>query len=177
MKRIILVVLALICGFNSFSQETQSNEVANISLPNGTKRIIGTELQTFLNKRKDSKIGPLKPGVNANTTDFYSIDEMVIKLVRAKGVAPAGYLENMKKGLDEMYKLSLPKNYFSRIKSINNYKVLLVSYDQDSLSYVHFYSLSNDYKGAINGVAEFNFSDKKKNTENFDKVLNGINFK
>jgi hypothetical protein len=73
--------------------------------------------------------------------------------------------------------LSPPRNYKSTIKSINNFKVLVVQYDRDNLTYYDFYCVSNDNKKQLNGVVKADLSEKNQMTGKLDDFIKNMHFK
>lgn len=170
MKKISLLIISAIFGFKAVAQDIFVKSIVDIKFQKGTEKLMSSTVQAMT--KRGSKLN-----VNESKGEFYNIDNFILRLIPAQIKVPKGYLEDLKKETQDMFQLSPPQNYRSTIKSINNYKVLIIQYDRDSISYYTFYSVSNDNIKALNGIVEFKPSEKHEITNKLENLLKTMRFK
>ena len=159
---------------SAMGQQTPLSDIVNITLPKGAEKITkekfrSTVMSSAQRSAIDTKIGK---------GDFYKLNRGLMVLYSVQGITPKNYLEQTANGLKAMSSLSgdLPPNYKSEIKAINNYRVLVVQYDSESLHVYRFFAVNNTHTNALNGVIEFKTSEKSKATAILNEMLKSIKF-
>lgn len=170
MKKISLLLISAIFGFTAMAQEIPVKNIVAIKFQKGTEKVGSDKVQSML------KINNILD-VNERKGEFYTINNYLLRLVAAQIKVPQGYLQQLKKGTNDMFQLSPPENYSSIIKAINNYNVLVIQYDRGNVSYYTFYSVSDDNAKALNGTIEFKLSEKHEITEKLNELLKTMHFK
>lgn len=174
MKKLVIVIVTLLTFLSAKSQQVPLNTVINFRLPKNTEK---TDKQ---NQRliKSSSVGKLLPIRNEAVGEFYISGNTIIHLNGAIGVTTTDHLEKLKKGWDEIFKHDgSATNYTSTIKSINNYKILILNYDDKSNSHYNFYCVNNLHNKALSGSIEYNNSDKEQAAKLFKELSDSIEFK
>ncbi|HUS01673.1 MAG TPA: hypothetical protein VMY77_08095 [Chitinophagaceae bacterium] len=148
MKLFISFLIGILCYGSAISQHTPLNELVKIKLPGGSEKLSYKQLQSFLIDKK---------GFNQNRDwtpkgDVYKINSMILQLNGA-GITRSEKLEDTKKGFDEMGFNSI--NYTSEIKSINNYKVLIMHLEGRDYASYSFFSVNNSNTKVLNGRLDY----------------------
>ena len=160
---------------SAMGQQTPLSDIVNITLPKGAEKLTKEKLRvTTISDAINSGIDTKK-----GKGDFYKINSILMQLNGGYVPVKIDYIEQLQGGLKAMSSLSgdLPPNYKSEIKAINNYRVLVVQYDSESLHVYRFFAANNTHTNALNGIMEFNISEKDKETANLDEMLKSIKFK
>ena len=159
----------------AMGQQTPLSDIVNITLPKGAEKLTkeklrATTISDAINSGIDTKKGK---------GDFYKTNSILMQLNGGYVPVKIDYIEQLQGGLKAMSSLSgdLPPNYKSEIKAINNYRVLVVQYDSESLHVYRFFAVNNTHTNALNGIMEFNISEKDKETAILDEMLKSIKFK
>lgn len=157
-----------------WAQELTVDKVVSIQLPPGSKKVPKAEIKTVIISKSTSKTP-----INRQTAkgEFYKIDNALMQLSVAKGTFKSSRLEDLKKSLEEMAKGT--ENFTSEIKSINNYKVLIICHElkNSDLGYYSFYTLSNNRNAVLNGMIEYKKSEKAKTSTLLNQFLEKMKFK
>lgn len=175
MKKISILIIGILYCFTAMSQQISMSDIVSIKLPKGIEKLTkekfrSTVMSSAQRSAIDTKIGK---------GDFYKLNRGLMVLYSIQGITPKNYLEQAANGLKAMSSLSgdLPPNYKSEIKAINNYRVLVVQYDSESLHVYRFFAVNNTHTNSLNGIMEFNISEKDKETAILDEMLKSIKFK
>jgi hypothetical protein len=170
MKRFNLLLLSILLSLSVKAQEVSINEVVTVKLPNSEKLVKGKfrEASTSNNKAvtRLMEIG-----------DFYKVDNVIIKLNSAFGETPKDHLQRIKGEKDEVYRKLHTKNYSSVIKTVNGIEVLVIQYDQRSLTYYNCFVDNSTHTSSLTIALEYPKSDEKKTNNLLDNLLNSIKFK
>jgi hypothetical protein len=170
MKKNSLLIFCVFMGITAFAQDIPVNSIVEIKFPKGTEKLTVSKAESMLIRNR-------KMNINESKGEFYNIGNIALRLIPDLFKTSEGYLEGRQKDIYNLLQLSPPKDYTSIIKSINNYKVLIVKYDLGSISYYTFYSISNDNTRVLNGIAEFKPSEKYEISEKMDDLLKNMRFK
>lgn len=173
MKALIISIILIISTYtSSFSQQLATlNDVTQIELPQSFHK------SATSNRRLRTSLSKLPNVIEKGS--FYQGDDVEINIVTAFGQAKDNYLEDIQKGQADLHKALnyTPKNYTSTIRKINNFKVLLMSYDLGEVSHVSLLSLSTTGKSALNASFDCPLAAKAKMGAIVNRILNSMQFK
>lgn len=189
MKIIILLIGSLISCFCSFCQ-TPVDSIVNFTLPKGTEKLTENQFQSF----RKSHVTSFKSDQVKLNGEYYKINDLLVHLNGGYFNAPKNRLEYLKRDLDGQIKRMLyqtPKtnnpwlpDYTSEIKSINNYKVLIIHQDWGNSASYDFYTVNNSNTAVLNGSIDYYYNDKlskesnkSKAAQTLDQMLKGMTFK
>jgi len=177
MKKICILIISLMTFLSVKSQQVPLSNIINFNPPNSIKKSTNENLKSI---KSNSIGGRTMMDMTKLSGEFYTAGDMVIHLNGAVGVSTTNHLEKLKKGWDEIFKHDKSAtNYTSTIKSINNYKVLILNYDVENKGNSHydFYCISNSHDKALSGSIEYSNSDKEQAANLYKELSNSIEFK
>lgn len=179
MKKINLLITGTMFFLNSFAQHTPLNDLVNISLPKSAEKLTNEQLHSFISGKTQYF---QKTDRRKSKGDFYKINDMIIQLNGDHVNTAKNYLENTKKGFDEMAHMggNLSTNYTSEIKSLNNYKILIIHQEAQNWAYYNFSSINDSNSSILKGRIEYDKTDKSnrnKAAKMLDQILKSMTFK
>ena len=170
------MVLSLFIVSNLLGQEQDPlDTLIAMKLPSSVKKSEFVSL-------KMKKVGKAKSsGVSLNTHrgNLYETSTGVIQINAARGKPEKDRLVNMEKGLKEMYGWEKQKYFTSEIKSINNFKVLLINYQHlgEDIGRVLFLTVNNKEDIVMSGAMEYEEGSSQQALKDLNEFLKGITFK
>ena len=174
MKNIKIIIAILLCGFSALGQERGKvvplKEIVTFSLPSGSTELTLEKAKSIKKPGKKSEIN-----IDQTTGSLFKVNESLLMLTGGIGNMSATFLEEHKRGFDDLMKKRA--NYNSAIKKFNNYQVFIVTYDGADFSYVRFTAVNNNRDSALGGVVEHPKTDKDKVGKIVDDFLKGLKFK
>lgn len=176
MKLFMTMILSLFIVSNLPAQEQPSlDELITMELPSSVKKSDFVSLKIKnVGKAKSSGVS-----LNPKRGNLYETSTGVIQINAAKGKPEKDRLVNMEKGLKEMYGWGKQKYFTSEIKSINNFKVLLINYQHDGedIGRVLFLTVNNNEDIVMSGVMEYEEGSSEQALKDLNKFLKGLTFK
>ncbi len=174
MKRlIVLIAFSAFCAF-SVAQEIKVKNVVKLSLPQGFEKVPVGKSSNSISSSKRSELN-----LEEKNVEFYKIGDITIQLNAGPGKVSSNHLEELKKGLDEMYSIDgspFPPKYNSSIKTINGVKALVVTYAREYSSYYRVFSINKTHTIAFTAVIEFKEADRLKATNILDQMLKTLKY-
>ena len=180
MKSIFSLIAVLILPITLISQDSNNDSspisiFVNYKLPKEARKLSKAELVNKSNVSKEIK-NNLKNKVKKG--EYYDCDEIIIFLNAVNGPTKLNHLQELKKGVDYLYKLgSGITNYKSQIIKIKNNSFLLYSYNENNVGYSRFTSVNESHNIALVGVLEYNLNKEEKAKKLLKEVLESISFK
>ena len=164
----------------SMGQQTILSDVINITLPKNAEKLTKEKLK--LTDQPSAHISYKRiPVIDKNGKgEYYNVNGIFMRLNVGYGNTLQDYLEDTQAVFKDMAGLSgsLPPNYHSQIKNINNFKVLIIYKDEsENVGSYSFFSVNNPKTSAFNGIMEFNKPQKNKATAILDEMLKSVTFK
>ena len=180
MKKATILVLAIMYSLASMGQQRILSDVVNITLPKNSEKLTKEKLKST--DQPSAHINPRRvPVIDKNGKgDYFKVNGILMQLNAGYANNSKDYLEDTQAVFKEMAGLSgsLPPNYHSQIKNINNFKVLIIYKDEsENVGSYSFFSVNNSKTSALNGIMEFNKSQKDKATAILDEMLKSVTFK
>lgn len=178
MKKINLIILALLISVALVAQQTSLTNIVTIKLPEGAEPLSKEQLITFV-KGKQAYSQEDRKNIKG---ELYKINTMILELNPHQGNVSKDRLEKLKSGLDALARLDgmIFSNYTSEIKTINNYRVLVIHDEGQNWAYYSFFSINNSGTCSLNGRLEYDKSirsNREKAENTLHAMLKTIHFK
>jgi len=178
MKKIYSFIVCIICSISLNAQQNHVTDFVNMQLPSGTRKLPSGELKTMARTKH--------PAIDQKEVDtageFYMINTFVLGINGAKVKTAKNYLEDTKKGYDNLFKMNGHPctNCTSELKRINNYNVLILHQESQDWAYYAFFTIDDKSSAAVNGMLDYGksvASNKSKALKTLYEILNNMTFK
>lgn len=181
MKKIIIIIVLAVCSYTIKAQEKSFDKIVSFSLPKDIEKTDKENLESFINKRKNSQID-----LKTNRGNLYKTGNILIqfnagsvKIEKNADGSNRKLLQDQKRFYDDYAtQISTQKNYSSVIKAINNYTVLITNYDNvESYSYFLLYGVNNSNDKTFTIRLEYKKEDETKASKIVELFLKNMRFK
>lgn len=175
MKMLVVSILVLSWTVKGYSQEQPPlDELITMKLPSSVRKSDFVSL-------KMKKVGKAKSSgvsLNAHRGNLFETSTGVIQINPAKGKPEKDRLVNMEKGLKEMYGWGKQKYFTTEIKSINNFNVLVINFQQygEDIGRVLFLTVNNNEDIVMSGVMEYEEGTSEQALKDLNEFLKGLTF-
>jgi len=174
-KIIFCIAFGTLFSNLAMGQETAFKNIAVVNF-DGAKR-------TDITKSKNLKIAKSKyslvNSLESNVGEFYEKNGMLLFLNGESAELENNHLEQLEKGFKEMKGWRPGDPEFTKLETFSQYKVLVMNleFEDQGTGKYSFFAVSKNNKKILNGVLEYELTDKAKASQIIEKFIKGIKFK
>lgn len=166
-KLIILVCLGVMLSNSLKAQKISLSDRASLVLPVSSKKMTSTSATGFA-KSNNIKLTEMPEGENKT---IYVSDNVIITLMASQKPGKVDLVQ-LKKTMDEMAKSVT--TYSSKIVNVKGNKFLLIEYV--GISKIRFFSTNAAGTSSVNGILDFNETNRSKASAQLENVMENISF-
>jgi hypothetical protein len=161
-------------GTSAEAQQRLSNNILDITLPKGSEKISKQELRAIVGPKSRSPFNRER-----FIGDHYKIGRTLIQINAVNANTPKNQMDENKKGFDEIYSKDRPNYYKSTVRSINNFRVLVIQCEDKNadIGYFIINLINNTNTSAASIGIEYKQGDGEAATKAVEELLNNTKFK
>jgi hypothetical protein len=161
-------------GISAEAQQRLSNNILDITLPKGSEKISKQELRAIVRPKNRSPLNRERL-----VGDHYKISQTLIQIYAVNANTPKNQIDENKKGFDEIYRNNRPNYYKSTVRSINNFRVLVIQCEDKNadIGYFILNLINNANTSAASIGIEYKQSDGEAAAKAVEELLNNTKFK
>ena len=183
MRKVILLSVFSMFVLHSRGQQVALSDTVSIKLPPGIEKLGRDEFSSTIKSKFGQSAIALNsipnPHERLYNKHYYKIGDIIVSLIYGKRPTPIqnDYLLKLKRSLD-ITNNTPEKNptYLSSIEKINENDVLIIYTVYDNIGYYRFYCNDTTNVFALNGVLQFNTTEKDKAQTIMNDLLESVKF-
>jgi len=177
-KQTKTLLICLVSSVTLLAQQSPVDSVVQICFPEGAERLSTEQLRTAV--ETDKNWSPIQDVVLNSKGETYRIGSFLLKVYAEIVSVPESQLEESKNNFAVFFRKFNCTTCTSEIKTVNNFRVVIIKQDSKDWGYYAFYSVNESHNSAFNGMlyygrSEINNSVKAQKT--IEELLENTRYK